>query len=64
MMSMEAWENFAAERLAGRNGDAQLAWLDVLGATALLSRLYSPHYATQAVDWAVAGFHRALDGGR
>ena len=63
-MSIEAWASFAAERLAKRDGDTQLAWLDVLGATALLSRLYSPHHATQAVDWAVAGFQRALGGGR
>jgi len=63
-MSIEAWASFAAERLAKRDGDAQLAWLDVLGATALLSRVYPPNHTAQSVDWAVAGFDRALRGGR
>jgi hypothetical protein len=62
-VSVEAWEDYAAMRLATRNGDEQLAWRDLLGATALLSRVYTSRDAMQSVDAAVAGFYRALEPG-
>jgi hypothetical protein len=64
MTDVQRWKDYASERIVTRNGDTHAAWRDVLGATALISRLYPPHRASQSFDAALAGFGLAQVKGR
>ena len=64
MMTAQQWEEYANRRLADYRGDTQAAWRDVLGTTALASRLYSSRVAARSLDAAIVAFRRAVTADR
>jgi hypothetical protein len=58
-VSITRWQTFARERLTARSGDVQAAWLDVINAAVIVSRLEPYRRAERTVDAAIRGFQRA-----